>query len=430
MAKVVLRISPPRVLAAETATNTIAFTLAIRNRNWILAQALRAAQAPFSCDGDLSGELVAAGYGFSELVRIAIEAGGVFPMDGSLIVSMSAVQAAQKLYEWDEDEIDVFGCESCPRVRYVHALMKELSAFGIDINLQDFYRRSTAIQFAAERGIKDGTYLVALLDGGADPYMHRDNGFDSFYLVLFCGKLDNLAILVQYAIQDISHDHWLTNFSESLAQCHKATKSDSKVLLPRLVILEPMRPHGLIMLGSNVGSADYTGWTTFHKAVRTYRHQWSNLRWPVETTAPYSVTSSVPPDPDETLPTINTLHIAVGIYRARYETSHRVSPEIVRLLLENGMDPNAKAMHVGGLQNCSVWEDASPLRILFRSWNPSWGAEYPPSFFAVVQLLIDYCADVRDIANGLTIWQIANFEGYKSLWDTLRKTEPVSIEVD
>ncbi|KAF1953791.1 hypothetical protein CC80DRAFT_355537, partial [Byssothecium circinans] len=30
--------------------------------------------------------------------------------------------------------------------------------------------------------------------------------------------------------------------------------------------------HELIMLGSNVGSADYTGWTPFHEAVRTYRH--------------------------------------------------------------------------------------------------------------------------------------------------------------
>ena len=192
------------------------------------------------------------------------------------------------------------------------------------------------------------------------------------------------------------------------------------------------------MLGSNVGSADDTGWTPFHEAVRTYRHdlvelminQGSDVRWPVETTAPYSVTSSVLPDPGEPLPIINALHIAAGIYRARDETSKRVYPEIVRLLLENGMDSNAKAMHVGGLQNCRIWEDASPLQILFRSWSCSWGAEYQPNFFAVVQLLIDYGVDVCDIANGLTIWQIAKFEGYESLWDTLRKAKPVSTEAD
>lgn len=458
MAKVVLRISPPRVLAAETAANTTAFALAIRNRNWILAQALHAAQAPFSCDGDLSGEFeLVACCGFYELVRIVIEAGGVPPTDRSLIVGMSVVQPAQKQYEWDEDEIDIFGCESCPRVDYVQVL-KELSAFGIDINLQDSEFRSTAIQLAAERGIKDGTYLVALLEGGADPYMHRDNGFDSFYLALFCGKLDNLAILVQHAIQDISRDHWLTNFlresgtmPQSDQECFEACvaaighsgayqtydRNGHTLLFHAVSEGNLILAHELIMLGSNVGSADYTGWTPFHEAVRTYRHdlvelmisQGSDVRWLVETTAPYSVTSSVPPDPDEPLPTINALHIAVGIYRAHYETNSRLSLEIVRLLLESGIDPNAKAMHVVHLQNCSVREDASPLQILFRSWRPPWGDEYLPDFFAVVQLLIDYGADVRGFANGLTTWQIAKFEGHESLWDALRKAEPVSTEV-
>jgi ankyrin repeat protein len=460
MAKVVLRISPPRVLAAETATNTTAFTLAIRNCNWILAQALYAAQAPLSCDGDLSEEFeLVAACGFYELVRIVIEAGGVPPTDGALIVGMSAVQPAQIQCEWDEDGMDPFGCESCPRVDYV-LVLKELSAFGIDINFIDVnLKDSSAIQLAAERGIKDGTYLMALLEGGADPYMHRDNGFDSFYLALFCGKLDNLTILVQHAIQDISRSHWLTNFlresgtiPQSDQECFEACvaaighsgayqtydRNGHKLLFHAVSKGNLTLAHELIMLGSNVGSADYTGWTPFHEAVRTSRYdlvelmvnQGSDVRWPVETTVPYSITSSVPPGPDEPLPIINALHIAVGIYSARYETSKRVSPEIVRLLLENGMDPNAKAIHVGGLQNCRVWEDASPLQILFRSWSFSWGAEYLPDFFAAVQLLIDYGADVRDIAKGLQIWQIAKFEGYESLWDTLRKAEPVSTEVD
>ncbi|KAF2033016.1 ankyrin [Setomelanomma holmii] len=445
MTKLLLRLSPPQALQAETVTNTTALALAIRNRNWILAQALHAAQAPFSCDGDLPGEFeLVAGYGFYELVRVVVEAGGVPPTDGGLIVGMSAMQPAQKQYEWDEDEIDVFGCESSPRVDYVQVL-KELSVFGIDINHQDSNFRSTAIQLAAERGIKDRSYLVALLEGGADPYAHRDNGFDSFYLALFCRKLDNLAILVQHAIQDISRDHWLANFlresgtmPQSDQECFEACVAaigqsgayqtydgNGHTLLFHAVSEGNLTlAHELIKLGSNVGSADYTGWTPFHEAVKLLITQGSDVRWPVETTAPYSVTSSVPPDPDEPLPIINALHIAVGIYKARYETSNRLSPGVMRILLENGMDPNTKAMHVGGLQNCSVWEDSSPLQIMFRSSGP----EYSPDFFAVVQLLIDYGADVRGIADGLNIWQIAKFEGYESLWDTLRNAEPVPTE--
>jgi hypothetical protein len=94
------------------------------------------------------------------------------------------------------------------------------------------------------------------------------------------------------------------------------------------------------------------------------------------------------------------------------------------------MDPNIVATHVSGLQNCSVQEDASPLEILFRSWRPSWGNKYPPSFFAIVQLLVDYGADAGNIANELDVWQIAQFEGHESLWDTLRKAEQVQRRVD
>jgi ankyrin repeat protein len=234
--------------------------------------------------------------------------------------------------------------------------LKEISAFGININYQDSGFKSTAIQLAAERGIEDRAFLVALLEGGADPYLPRDNGFDSFHLALFCGKLDNLAVLVKHVIQDISRDHWVTNFlretgtmPQSDRECfeacvsalahsgaHQSYDCNGHTLLFHAVSEGNVTlAYELIKLGSNVGSGDYTGWTPFHEAVRTCRHdlvqlmidQGSDVRWSVESTAPYSIASSVLPNTDEPIPIINALHIAVGIYRERYTTKNELSTD-------------------------------------------------------------------------------------------------------
>jgi ankyrin repeat protein len=187
MAKVILSISTPRILAAETSTNTTALTLAIRNANLIFAQALHAAQAPFSCDGDLSEELgVVAVCGLYELVRTVVEAGGVPPAEeslNSLIVGMSAAQPAQKRCEWDEDGIGNLGQDLCSHVDYVQVL-KEISAFGININYQDSGFKSTAIQLAAEEASKTEHFLLLCLK--AVQILICLETTDSIHFILHC----------------------------------------------------------------------------------------------------------------------------------------------------------------------------------------------------------------------------------------------------
>lgn len=150
----------------------------------------------------------------------------------------------------------------------------------------------------------------------------------------------------------------------------------------------------------------------------------ANLLATVQDTSPFSLFSSTLPPTDEEGPVINALHIAVGIHSHGIDVEARscVSPDIVRFLLENGIDPNTKAINVSNLPECSIDRDATPLQIMFRKW----GATKSREFFAVAQLLVDFGADVRGISEGMEVHDVASFEGSESLWDVFRNAEPVS----
>lgn len=447
----VLRISPPGALRAETATNATVLALAIKSRRWILAQALHAADAPFRCNDDLSNVLTTLSEnGFYEFVRILIKAAAT-PKEEGFFPEISVVLPARKRHLWEWRLVDISGSEAFPRRNHVLTL-KELLALRVNINHKSPYLKLTAIQIAAERGIDDTSYLAALLNGGADPYAETNDELDSFDLEL-CGKLDNLAILVQHAVHDPSRDHWLTNWlreSGTIPQCGQESFEVCIAAIRHSQLYTGYENNGhtllfhavrdgnrylveeLIKLGSNVNFGDPLGWTPFHEAVRTHRtslvelltSKGANVLATVQDTSPFSLFSSTLPPTDEEGPVINALHIAVGIHPHRMDLKARscFSPDIVRLLLENGIDPNAKAINVGNLRECSIDRDATPLQIMFRNW----GATNSREFFAVAQLLVDFGADVRGISEGMEVHDVASFEGYESLWDVFRNAEPVS----
>jgi ankyrin repeat protein len=415
-------------------------------RRWILAQALHAAGASFRCNDDLSDVLETLSQnGFYEFVRILIKAGAT-PKDENFFPYISDALPARKRHSRDWDLVDISGSEAFPRRN--HALtLKELLALRVNINQKSSALQLTAIQIAAERGIEDTSYLAALLKGGADPYAETNDGFDSFDLALLRGKLDNLAILVQHAAHDPSRDHWLTSWlresgtipqgdQESFAACIAAIRhsrlyaahgNNGHTLLFHAVKEENRAlAEELIGMGSDVNTRDPLGWTPFHEAVRTHRtdmvelliSEGANVLARVQNTSPYSSFPSTLPHTDEEGPVINALHIAVGIH----PHSMHVEPDIVRLLLENGIDPNAKAINVRGLQKCSVDDDATPLQIMFRKR----GAAKSREFFAAVQLLVDFGADVRGISDGMDVREVASFEGFEGLWEVFRNADPVS----
>jgi hypothetical protein len=208
--KLVLQSSPPNALRAETTTNTTTLALAIKRHRWILAQGLYAAKAPFQCNDDLSDTLkVVLENGFYEFVQIVIKAGATATEE--MLPEISVVLPARKPHPWQSRCADISESQAFPRRSHVLAL-KDFLALGVDVNFKSGYFKMTAIQLATERGIDDSSYLAALLEGGADPYLETNEGLDSFDLALFCGNLDNLAVLIQHASHDISRDHWLTNW--------------------------------------------------------------------------------------------------------------------------------------------------------------------------------------------------------------------------
>jgi hypothetical protein len=258
--------------------------------------------------------------------------------------------------------------------------------------------------------------------------------------------LDNLAVLVNHAARDPSPDTWLTNW---LRESQTAPTQDGPAAFETCVaairhsgIFQAWDADGhtllfhaaskgnmvlaqtLIDLGAEVDLCDPLGWTPLHGAVRAHQKDMveflirsdAAVQATVQDTSPFSPQSYAPATDEEgSVPAINALHIAVGID----PNQDRFSPDIVRLLLENGLDPGGKATNLADPRAYGVERDASPLQIMFRKW----GAGKSADFFAVVQLLVDFGADVRGIAERFDVWDVGAFEGFERLWDVFRNAD-------
>ncbi|KAF2729617.1 ankyrin [Polyplosphaeria fusca] len=464
--KLVLSLSPPEVLRAETSANMTAIALAINRDQWIQAQSLLGADALFRCKSSLFHPLrIVLSNGFYELAQVLVKAGGEPEKRCLCDISGDLPAWKSSLRGWKL--ADTSGPGAFPRRDYTLTL-KELLGVGVDVNYWCPDSEMNAIQIAVERGIDDSAYVAALLQGGADPYTKTSKGFDSFHLALLCGKLDNLTMLVQHAVHDTSPDHWLTNWlrastaipqsnEEIISICINALRESQQYAIPdsnHQTLLFHAISEGnqdlaeqLVMLGSDVKYADTSGWTSFHVAVSTRNMELVKLLM-LNGADVLATTKDISPlfrstswcqwlqeeedgleeqedglQEQEDL-AINALHIAVGVKQhVAYEPGPiRLSPDIVRLLLEHGIDPNAKAVGVARLHDSD--HDPTPLQIMFGHYH----TQRTPEWFAVVQLLVDFGADVRGAFSSLLPIEIAQFEGHERTWEAFRNVEPMSTD--
>lgn len=103
----------------------------------------------------------------------------------------------------------------------------------------------------------------------------------------------------------------------------------------------------------------------------------------------------------------------------------RVLPDIIRFLLDLGLVPNAKTRHTSDLPFRELREEETPLQIMFRPWRYTWS----PTFFQVVQMLVDRGADAAGIAQRMSPDNVARFEGYEELWAYIKTAEAGVVNI-
>lgn len=452
--KLVLQASPARALTATTRNGNSALALAIQKGKWILAQALHKADAPFLFTGDLSACLKAvSAEGFYEFVRLLLRH-GARPNAKNLVDYICVHVPGQKPHPWARMRSGLDDTVECFPVRDDALTIRELLGVKVEetekIYLLKPHSGFSAIQIAAERGV-DARIVDALLEGGADPYAQTETGMDSFLFALVCGKQDNLEILLDHAIAD-THPlaHWLTDYLRNPDANLQHPTSDiylsalqhagliyswdmecHTLLFHAITESNPVLAHDLLIRGADPNAADPFGWTPVHEAVRTENVALLKLLLAyggdvfaaVSDVAPFSASRATSAldyqAPDAAA--INALHLAAGCnpHPDDLEARARLSPDMVRLLLGLGFDPNGKTRNTGGLMLWRAKEGGeTPLDIMFWDYRFSWDER----FFEVVEMLVDKGAEVGEVVDRIRVRDVVRFEGREGLWDRFRAT--------
>ncbi len=455
--KLVLQASPPTgALTTTTQYGDSALALAIQNGKWVLAQVLYKADAPLLFTDDLSQQLEdVSEQGFYELARLLLRHGA--RPKPNLVASVCVMVPGQKPHVWASFRRSwIDNAPECFPLRDEALTIKKLlgaeSEETDETRLPDEYTGFSAIQVAAERGVE--TRIVqALLEAGADPFAETGTGMDSFLLALVRGHEENLEALFGHAVADTHpRDHWLTNhlrnpdanpqlptldtYLFALQNANLINDVDTEghtLLFHATTQSNPTLAYNLLTRGADPNTPDPLGWTSVHQAIHTKNlalldlllAHGGNVLATVSSMAPYSAARSTRRRPTTRRHTasarqhhrspdaavINALRLATATMPPQ--------PEVVRLLLERGVDPNERVRNTGGL---GVWdamaEGRTPLGGMFLVERRERGSE----FWEVVEMLVERMrgGEVQMVVEGLGVGDVVGFEGREGLWERMR----------
>ncbi|KAH6619563.1 ankyrin repeat-containing domain protein [Chaetomium sp. MPI-SDFR-AT-0129] len=430
---------------------------AITNRNWLVARRLNALGAPFTTDRPTCSKLRdAAEAGVPDLVQmLLIQAGGVdLDISKSEQVKANALFQAVRFASGDRAWPQQNHLATCDYVSVIQTLVR--AGVGNQVDAYDIGALEHCI-------VKGAPILVlqTLLGAGLDPYQPASDGLDHVQLALLHGSPETLHALVDYSkAHPAPPTHWLHGWLYQQPTNGDVDKSDDDqasiaaiahqlvqaLKNASMVDVRDRHGHSLLFQAAHLGKHDLVrelvthgaadvrhgdpqGWTPLHAVVS---------RGDVETTAfllqtgtditatvrspkPHRAPSSVDPNYHPTV-SFNPLHLAMSSHLDK----GRAPPlQLVRLLLDNGVDPNEKALcNLDRAGNAGSPSTPMAQVLGLSSYRPyRFHVDRFRQALDVAELFVQRGAEVPvgDAVLGLTLEQVTMFEGHEALWELLRQ---------
>jgi ankyrin repeat protein len=313
------------------------------------------------------------------------------------------------------------------------SILKMYMDAGLDINITDEQNRSL-LHIAVARANEPHESALAqhLIEVGADVYQPVCGAWDAFLLAAVHGKPSALRVLIAYAAKAPNLKHWIhlerVDHSDgddddvgivcaSLARNNLVDSNDPKGLSPLQKAVElgnVSTVPKLISHGADLHIRDEYGWTVLHTA--TYNKDEVMVRLLLQAGSDVRATSQ------------QWAHDGVrpsGLYQGNQWKGTPLhlaamfgQPTIAELLLQHGTDVQAHT----GLENCSPGHGPTALHIALDTgtfYGPR--DNLGPKMLKVAEILVESGAEVKGVADHITLDEVLKFEGFEELWEKLRR---------
>jgi ankyrin repeat protein len=433
-----------------------ALSLAIASKNWIVARRLHDLGARFKTNRPLYPLLVEATWaGIPELMQLLIQNGaevnppqtkpeaGKTPGDKVLICEATRLAKGGDREEDSEGGWDPATPNYLASGNYLAAIQVLISA-GIKANAVD-NSGMNALEYAAA-GAVSTQILRALLDAGLNPYAPGRKGFDHIRLALLNGIPNNMLCLWQYSkAHPAPASHWLYQFHSTTDLDEQDNLIHMFVIALRQACIIDARDEDehtllfnaamggnqalaqeLILSGADVNCADPLGWTPLHAAISQQNVGMTVLILKAGADIGGTLTDTISWNADRGDRWLSkglkhlhlkAIHLALTA-PSRFWPSKPQSPELVRLLLNNGADPRENAL-IGFDYNGKMLT-TTPIKQLFEQSYRWTDANYFEKTLEIAEMIVQGGAVVGDVALELTVEHVALFDGHEELWKTLQ----------